>query len=148
MIDLTRCIALGTATWDGDDIIYARMALPALAKEVQQLREEVRDGIAAREALVWVRTPEGDESLLETLKKLAADADVTWANQRKVFVATRAERLMDEGFEFFKDCFEGEPEAHYCVRLPALEAAAVDRFLQAFDAEHSVADLGVTDDSR
>ena len=42
MIDLTRCIALGTATWDGDDIIYARMALPTLAEDVQRLRDEVR----------------------------------------------------------------------------------------------------------
>lgn len=43
MIDMTRCVALGTATWDGDDIIYARMALPALVQEVERLRAENTD---------------------------------------------------------------------------------------------------------
>lgn len=96
---------------------------------------------------VWVGVPTADEPVLDTLKRLARAADIRWEGQKRVFVATRAERLVNQGFTFFKDCFAGEPAEHFCVRLPSLELDTVKRFLQAFDSEYGVAELGVSDEA-
>lgn len=85
---------------------------------------------------VFLDTRQDGETESDTIARLLAASELSGirpGNNAKYYVCARAGVLLDQGFMFVKDGYEGELAEHYSVDLgptPTVEAA--ERFVRAF----------------
>ncbi len=110
---------------------------PATAENVLKRAERssrVADGHHLTSVFAATAQPGEDEDALLARVLRATETDFPLQNNPKVFVCTEAAELLDRGFTFVKDGYEGEIEEHFSIDLgasPTLEDA--QRFLDAFE---------------
>lgn len=79
---------------------------------------------------------EGDAELRARLVKASELSGIDPSSNKKYFVCTRAQKLLERKFTFWKDGDEDEVEEHYSVDLGAQPTIDdVGRFLGVFDLE-------------
>ncbi|WP_433599142.1 hypothetical protein ACQPXH_26200 [Nocardia sp. CA-135953] len=86
---------------------------------------------------VWCGVQEEGETeseLRDRILDITVQNGLGAANNNRYWVCTTALELMERGFKFVKDGYDGEPEAHFSVILgdpPTLEDAK--RFVEPFE---------------
>ena len=80
------------------------------------------------------RAGEGDAQVLQRILRSANRVGMTPERHSKFWVCAQAGELMNRGFSFVKDGYDGEPDLHYSVDFgPDVTLDDVERFLSAFD---------------
>ncbi|BBZ38738.1 hypothetical protein MCNS_18010 [Mycobacterium conspicuum] len=97
------------------------------------------DGKGHHTASVWADRPRPGETREDVIRRLLEATELHGldpARNPHLWSCTSAQKLLDEGFSFEKDEYEGEPDEHYSVVLgdpPTLEDTT--RFAEAFTKE-------------